>query len=103
MSAFRSASQGGDPGPWPGEGFLRAPAEYQDKQYVIDRFNQSMDAVVAALDQCPEERMSTKISLPQGETSVTELCSLIIRHTSYHDGQLNYIQTLHGDENVHWD
>ena len=28
--------------------------------------------------------------------------SLPISHMMYHDGQLNFLQTLHGDDKIHW-
>jgi uncharacterized damage-inducible protein DinB len=31
-----------------------------------------------------------------------EIAELPAMHMMYHDGQLNYIQTLHGDDQIHW-
>jgi hypothetical protein len=41
--------------------------------------------------------------LPNGETSAYDLVSLAFTHAVYHDGQLNYAQSISGDDEMHWD
>lgn len=96
--------RGEDPGAWPGpeKGFIRAPAD-MSAQEVVESVQESFDAVVAAFDAFDERELETEIVLPQGKTSALDLASLAIVHSAYHDGQLNYAQTMAGDEEVHWD
>lgn len=37
-----------------------------------------------------------------GETDRSERCRFIALHVWYHSGQLNFIQTLLGDDDWHW-
>ncbi|MCW5934794.1 MAG: DinB family protein [Fimbriimonadia bacterium] len=95
--------RGEDPGPFNrGEGFMRAPESFCDKTTAVAEFESSMDSVIQAWNALPEEKITETIVLPQGETSALELLSILLVHLPYHDGQLNYIQTLDSDNDVHW-
>lgn len=96
--------RGEEPGPWPGgEEFMRAPAEFCNKEQVIKDMENSMEAVLAAWGAMPIDQLNEKIVVPQGETSPLELMSILLSHLPYHDGQLNYLQTIQGDKDVHWE
>lgn len=57
------------------------------------------DAVAAASD----DTLNTVITTPWGmESSIYSLSHIAASHIWYHDGQINYIQALNGDEKVHW-
>jgi len=47
------------------------------------------------------ERMAT-IDLPWGAQSLYSTAQTAVSHLWYHDGQLNYVQALLGDGEVHW-
>ena len=36
------------------------------------------------------------------DAPVYMIAQIMVSHIWYHDGQLNYIQSLLGDEKVHW-
>jgi len=57
----------------------------------------------AAFDACPEEQLLNVIDTPFGMTMpLFSVCQIAVNHLWYHDGQLNYIQCLLGDDKVHW-
>ncbi len=65
--------------------------------------NQSVEKFQAALNSASDETLNSKIMAPWGmETPVFILANVAVSHVWYHDGQLNYIQCLLGDEKVHW-
>lgn len=95
--------RGEDPGPWPTtEGFMRAPEEFRHRDRLISEFRSASDAVLSAWQALPDDKLYETIELPQGKTSPMEMINIVATHLSYHDGQLNYIQTLHNDAEVHW-
>ena len=50
-----------------------------------------------------EEQLEGKRKVFWGEESVRDLMWMGMVHTGYHVGQLNYIQTLLGDLDLHWE
>ena len=94
--------RGEDPGPFQQDGWMKAPAEFGQKESAARKLSESTEEVLAAWDALPAERVTEKIALPNGETSPLELASLVATHLTYHDAQLNYVQTLHGDAEMHW-
>jgi hypothetical protein len=45
------------------------------------------------------DRDDTFFGRPMTRFAIAELPAV---HMMYHDGQLNYLQTLHGDDKIHW-
>ncbi|MEZ0326391.1 MAG: hypothetical protein ACAH95_10835 [Fimbriimonas sp.] len=85
-----------------GKGWVRAPEDARDKEVALRSFEESVDAVCSALAQMPVERQSESCDTPLGPLPLIRLAGIIPNHQMYHSGQLNYIQTLHGDEESHW-
>jgi len=86
--------RGEDPGPMPwdfGVNWLGAPKEYRDKEAVLAYTREAGDELITAA----QEYMGD-------ERELIEKLVFIRVHISYHDGQLNYIQSLDGDLAVHW-
>jgi len=51
----------------------------------------------------PAEQMTAKFPMPWGEEFTGyQLANLAVNHILYHDGQLNFLQCLHGDQQMHW-
>lgn len=92
---------GAEPEPWPG-GFVQAPAELQSKEKIVDYVGGSFDQLMKAWEALPEDQVWREIETPGGKTNPVDLAYFVAYHTGYHDGQLNYIQALHGDAEVHW-
>lgn len=62
-----------------------------------------IDDFCAALGAASDETLNSTIMAPWGmETPVFTLAHIAVSHIWYHDGQLNYIQALNGDGDVHW-
>jgi len=95
--------RGEDPGTFPQDGWIKAPAEFCSKEVAIREFRESADDVMAQFDREPEGEIERVIPLPKGETSPLDLITLAYNHWNYHDAQINYVQALSGDEKVHWE
>lgn len=66
---------------------------------VMDAANDLSDAVANASD----EDLNREIMMPWGQPmSVYAMAHLGASHIMYHDGQLCYVQSLHGDAEMHW-
>jgi len=88
--------------PWP-EGWVKAPVDFRSKETVIAAFTHSMDRVIATVEGYSEEDMLAPIQNGEGgETNRFERCRFVALHNWYHSGQLNFIQTLLGDDAWHW-
>lgn len=99
---FAKRLRGEDPGQFP-QGFLVAPDEYRSKEKAIEEFGESTDDMLSAWNAVPDDRIAETIVLPAGQTTPLELMSIAITHMAYHDGQLNQLQALNGDTEIHWD
>lgn len=85
--------------PFKFEGWMKAPADFTDPQGAL---RDSMDELIAAWDATPDAELGRVIEIPSGTTSPFDLAYFAIRHVNYHDAQLNYIQSLQGDDKMHW-
>lgn len=93
-----------------GQTVTRTPEERDAYVKSIDSFEKAKQAVdssvelladaVAGLD---EEGMIREVTTPWEETvTAYRLASMCLMHMMYHDGQINYIQSLYGDSENHW-
>lgn len=63
----------------------------------------STAAFAGALNAASDEALNTVVTPPwKMPAPLFILANIAVSHVWYHDGQLNYIQTLLGDEKVHW-
>jgi hypothetical protein len=61
------------------------------------------NALADAIENLPSSKFGDKIMAPWGaETTMYALGASATGHIWYHDAQLNYIQSLAGDGEVHW-
>ncbi len=97
-----SRIRGEDPGPWPFEGWVKAPEGFGGKDRAQRAVSDSIAAVLAAWDSVPEGELNREIKLKTGQTNPLDLAFMCAYHTGYHDAQLNYVQALHGDDETHW-
>jgi hypothetical protein len=84
----------------------------EEREAHLNSFD-TVDKVIAYLDQ-ETERLLAAIEATDADTFSDEMspfgrpmnrfgvASLPSWHMMYHDGQLNYIQSLHGDGEMHW-
>ena len=60
-------------------------------------------AFSAALAATSDDALNTPVTPPwRMDTPLYMLAEIAVSHLWYHDGQLNYIQSLLGDDKVHW-
>lgn len=97
--------RGEDAGPWPfNDGWAVAPDDMKSKEKIKEALNESVENVLSAMEGTSEEELTKKF-LPEGrdeETSKASSCNLVSYHMGYHGAQLNYIQAMGGDLEVHW-
>lgn len=86
---------------WP-EGWITAPEHLKTKQDAIDAFKASSEKIMATMEGYSEEDFHTPIMSDGEETNRFERCRFMALHLWYHSGQLNFIQTMLGDDVWHW-
>lgn len=82
------------------EAFLNSFDTLEKTLAFLDERTDKLLEAYAALDESTLGEMSDQpFGRPMSRFAVAELPAM---HMMYHDGQLNYIQTLHGDSEIHW-
>ncbi|MEI7577676.1 MAG: DinB family protein [Armatimonadota bacterium] len=94
--------RGETPAPWPYEGFVTAPPDFQAKEVVIASLLASRDRFMATIDALSEEDLLGTVQTERGPTTSSARCRFVANHNWYHSGQLNFIQTLSGDDGWNW-
>lgn len=94
--------RGENKGPWPYEGWVTAPDGSRSQEALIALVRDSVDEVINALEGIDEEMLFAPITSGGQETTLFKAASMCAVHTSYHDAQLNYIQSILGDMEIHW-
>lgn len=95
--------RGDEPFAWPDEGWIKAPEGQRTKEAAVAAFKTSSGRIVATAEGFSEAQMQEPISDKEGgETNRAERCRFMTLHLWYHLGQLNFIQTLLGDDVWHW-
>jgi hypothetical protein len=86
------------------EGWMKAPEEFKTKSVAVKALRDSCDEVLEAWNAMPASDMDKKIVLgDNSESNPLRMANLCATHLVYHDAQLNYIQSLTGDDEMHWD
>lgn len=86
---------------WP-DGWVKAPAEWNTKQVVIDTFKTSLEKQIATLETFLPDNMDQVMVNEGKETTPASQARFMGIHLWYHLGQINFVQTLIGDEEMHW-
>jgi hypothetical protein len=96
--------RGDDPGPWQFADvkWVTCDSEFKDKAKIVELVKSSFNEIADAWDAFDETMLTEKIQLPKGETTALELGAMAFSHAVYHDGQLNYAQSISGDDEMHW-
>jgi hypothetical protein len=79
-----------------------APADYRSKEQAQADLQGSINELLAAFENVPEDKLEEDLSTPLGQMPAGKLMAAMNSHMMYHSGQLNYIQTIHGDDAFHW-
>lgn len=85
------------------EGWMKAPQEMQNKTAIIAELKNSFEDFRKEFDKETDDSLQREIVTPKGKSSPWEYAEIYTQHANYHDAQLNYHQTIFGDEKVHWE
>jgi hypothetical protein len=85
----------------PPEVVAQAEASSQDAAQVTPLLHESAEELAAAILALSPEQLDAQISAPFGTYTVAQCCLLGYWNMVYHEGQINYIQTLYGDDSAH--
>jgi uncharacterized damage-inducible protein DinB len=94
--------QGGYEEPMPSKGWVRASESLRTKAATIEAFKKSSEAALAVVGGLTAEDMAVTVKNQEGEATREQECRFMNIHVWYHLGQLNYVQTLFGDDTWHW-
>jgi hypothetical protein len=91
-------------GPWPFDGWAVAPAEFRNRERAVAEITRSLDGMIATWSALGEDEIDREITSPTGaKATPLDFALMCVQHTGYHDAQLNYVQTLNGDMDIHWE
>ncbi len=93
-----SRLKGEDPGPWPFEGWATAPADMRDATKLIEALEATANDVDAAL----VGDIRRPVAMGSETKEAYQMAYFAGMHVMYHDAQLNQIQGLLGDTEMHW-
>ncbi|MBC8063549.1 MAG: DinB family protein [Chlorobia bacterium] len=94
--------RGEQPFDWPEGGFIKAPEDFRGKDNVMRAFEASTEKILSTAETFSSEEFESPIQHDGGETTRFERYRFMSLHLWYHSGQLNFIQTLLGDDAWHW-
>lgn len=89
-------------GPMPDSGWIKAPEGLRTKAAAIDAFRKGSEVALAAVEAIMPEAMGVKVMAQEGEVTREQECRFMNIHMWYHLGQLNFVQTMFGDDAWHW-
>ena len=76
-------------------------ASIETRQQVLDLLADSISKVNSALDTVTPESMNTLVSVPFGDIPLMYIIFAPGQHMSGHASQIDYIQTIYGDQQNH--
>lgn len=78
-------------------------ATFDTTEKTVAFLDSETEKLLAAFAQVDPETLFEVVDSPLGRPmSRFAIAELPATHMMYHDGQLNYMQTLHGDSEMHW-
>jgi hypothetical protein len=99
FSALLLERQGEIRGP---AGWVKSPEEFQNPDIAVSSFEQSLQRFVEVVQSYGDGIHTDAYPSPVGPFTPMGMANLVVWHTMYHSGQLNFIQTLCGDDQFHW-
>ena len=94
--------RGEKPFEWPEGDWIRAPVEFNTKTVIIKAFQDSSNRIIETINSMTEADLEGTVQTEHGERTRFERCRFMTLHIWYHSGQLNFVQTLLGDDGWHW-
>lgn len=93
----------GEAGPvWPEEEWTHAPEAWKTKAEVVAFFSESADKLVALAESFKADEFEVIAKSEKSERTRFERFQFAAMHTMYHCAQLNFIQSMLGDGEMHW-
>ena len=87
----------------PDEGFNKRVDQASTLEALGKLVIESAERACQVMDALSEADLDREVTMPWGaKFRIGEAIFLPISHMTYHDGQINYIQTLLGDAKFHW-
>jgi hypothetical protein len=86
--------------PFKFDGWTRAEGDACNKELACAAFKQSADELLDAFNELDD--IETEVISFRGPTPAYKVAHFAGVHINYHDAQLNMIQAVFGDEEVHW-
>lgn len=84
------------------EGYQKIKEATDTGEKAVKLLQDSTDALIAAIEGFPEEHLQDKVTMPWGmEMTFAETMMLVYWNNVYHTGQICYVQTLYGDNQMH--
>jgi uncharacterized damage-inducible protein DinB len=80
----------------------RTRAEIDTLEKAITFLRSSTDVLCSAIEACPDERLSETVQFGPMTKTLADVMLFVHVHSGYHFGQINYIQTLYGDQQMHF-
>jgi hypothetical protein len=87
---------------WPEDGWMKAPEDFRTKEAILKAFDKSSEHILATIEGFSPEEVEELVPTNYGDRTRFSRCQFMTLHLWYHSGQLNYIQTLLGDDGWHW-
>ncbi len=84
--------------------FGKLKVEYNTIEKAIEAINTNTEALAKIIEAFPDDKLSVTIHLPFGSgltKTFAEFMMMPVNNMIYHYGQINYIQTLYGDKEMH--
>jgi hypothetical protein len=91
-----------EPEPMKWAGWTRAEGDMKERAQSCAAFKSSADELLAAFEALNGEGLEEMVTAFRNPTPAYELAHFAAVHINYHDAQLNLLQALYGDEEMHW-
>ena len=94
-----------NPGPWPwefGTEWLKAPDDLQSKAAIVKHVEEAGKELVDSIGIDVEKFVPVTGPGGDGTRPIYQIVIGAAKHTFYHDAQLNFMQEMTGDLEVHW-
>lgn len=78
-------------------------ATVHDLESATSAVQGSVEEMIATMEAADDAQLATEITAPWGsQIRPIGLLNIAVTHMAYHDGQINFIQTLLGDTDEHY-
>jgi hypothetical protein len=94
--------RGEEPFPWPDVRWIKAPEGFDSKEVVVNAFRTSSGKIIETIKAFSDADLEGIVETEWGPQSRFDRCRFMTLHIWYHGGQVNYIQTMLGDDAWHW-